>query len=84
MEHEGDGNTNSNWCARNNTQSQGKGTGRFRNWKTIEYHPKYSIVKIGQDIEKSPGDLRKTCCHSDPSESASGNDGVKNSQRVKQ
>ena len=59
MEHEGDGNTNCNWCARNNPQRIGKGIGRIGNKRTSRDHPNYSIIKIGQNIEKSPGDLRR-------------------------
>ena len=46
----------------------GKGTGRVWNRKTSRDHPKYSIVKISQNTEKSPGNFRITCCHSDSSE----------------
>ena len=37
----------------------GKGTGRFENKSTSEDHPECSIIKIGLDTEKSPGDLRR-------------------------
>ena len=57
MEHESDSDTNCNWWAWNNTQSLGKGTGRFKNERTSGNHPDYSIVKIGQNTEKSPGFL---------------------------
>ena len=40
----------------------------------------YSIIKIGQNTEKSPGDLQSP----NPSEKLSANAGVKNCQRVKQ
>ena len=56
MEHEGDADTNYNKCDRNNPQS--KGTRRLRNQRTSRDHPNYSIVKIGQNTEKSPGDFR--------------------------
>ena len=59
MEHEGDGDTNYNWCSWNNSQKIGKGTGRFEDKRTSGDHPDYSIIKIGQNTEKSPGDLRK-------------------------
>ena len=36
----------------------GKGTGGLGNSRTIGDDPNYSIVKIGQNTEKSPGDLR--------------------------
>ena len=32
---------------------------RFSNKKASEDYPNYSVVKIGQNSEKSPGDLRK-------------------------
>ena len=31
----------------------------IKNQRTRVDHPDYSIVKIGQDTEKSPGDLRR-------------------------
>ena len=43
----------------------------------------YSVVKTCQNTEKSPGDLRETCCHSDFCESPAANTDVKNSQGVK-
>ena len=59
MEHEGDGDTNCNWCALYNPNKIGKGTGRHQNKKTSGDHPDYSIIKIGQNNKKSPGYLRK-------------------------
>ena len=59
MEHEGDGDTNCNCCTRNNPQRIGKGAARLGNWWTSGDHPDYSIIKIGQNIEKSPGDLKR-------------------------
>ena len=35
------------------------GTGGLGSWKTSGDHPNYSIVKNGQNTEKSPGDLRR-------------------------
>ena len=37
----------------------GKGTGRFGNKRISGDHPDYSIIKIDQNTEKSPGYLRK-------------------------
>ena len=54
MKHENDGD---NWCAQNNPQRLGKGTERLRNQRTSGDHPDYSIIKISQNTEKSPGDL---------------------------
>ena len=59
MEHEGDGGTKCNWSAQNNLHRVGNGDGRFRNQRMNTDHADYSIVKIGQNTEKSPGDLRK-------------------------
>ena len=36
-----------------------KGTGGFGNKGTSGDHPNYIIIKIGQNTEKSPGDLRR-------------------------
>ena len=36
-----------------------KGTRRHGNKKTNRGNPDYSIIKIGQNTEKSPGDLRR-------------------------
>ena len=47
-------------------------------------HLNYIIVEIGQDTEKSSGDLRRleeTYCHSNSSEKPSANTDVKNSQK---
>ena len=54
MEHEGDADTNRNWCAWNNPERTGKGTKRLGNKRTSGNHPDYSIIKIGQNTEKSP------------------------------
>ena len=59
MEHESDGDTICNWCSWNNPQRTNKGTKRQRNQRTNRDHPVYSITKIGQHTEKSPGDLRR-------------------------
>ena len=59
MEHESDGDTKYNWCAWNNPQRLGKGTWELRNQRTRGDHPDNSIIKFGQDIEKSPGDLKR-------------------------
>ena len=54
MEHESDGDTNCNWCVGNNPKRPGKGTGSLRNQRTGGYYPDYTIIKIGQNSEKSP------------------------------
>ena len=58
MEHANDGDTNLNWCARYNHQRIDKGTGRLGNKRTSGDHPK-NVIKIDQNTEKSPGDLRR-------------------------
>ena len=57
--YESDRDTNCNWCAQCNHQKFGTRTRGFRNKRTNGDHPKYSIVEIGQNTEKSSGDLRK-------------------------
>ena len=57
MTHEGDGDTIFGWCTWNNSKRIGKGTGRLGNNRTSRDHQNYSIIKIGQNTEKSPGDL---------------------------
>ena len=59
MEHKGDGDTSCNWCTWNNPQRLVIGTGRLRNQRTCGDHPDNSIIKISQNTEKSPGDLRR-------------------------
>ena len=59
MVHESDGDTNCNWCAWYRQQRIGSGIGRLGNKETSGDHPNYSIIKIGQNTEKSPGDLRR-------------------------
>ena len=58
MERESDSDTNCNWRVRYSHQRIGTGTGGLRNMKTSGDHPNYSFVEIGQNTEKSPGDLR--------------------------
>ena len=76
MEHESDGDTNSNQCARYNHQRIGKGTRRIGNKNTSGDPPNYSIIKFIQKIKES-------CCHSNSSGRPSADAGVKNSQRSK-
>ena len=58
MDHEGDSDTKCNWCTWNNPQRLSKKTGRLRNQIMNRDHPDYSIIKIDQNTEKSPEDLR--------------------------
>ena len=55
MEHENDDDTNCN-C---NHQMCGPETGGLKNKRTNGNHPNYSIAEISQNIDKSPGVLRK-------------------------
>ena len=57
LEHEGDSDTNCNWCTWNVPQS--KMDGRVRNWRASKDHLDNSIVEVSQNIEKSPGDLNR-------------------------
>ena len=66
VEHEGDSDTNSNWCTRDNRKKAGKGTGRLRNKRTGRDLLDYSIINIGQNTEKSPGDLRRLAVTTTP------------------
>ena len=59
MEHEGDSDTNCNWHTQNNPQTLGKSTGRIENLRMSRDQPNYSIVKIGQNTKKNPGDFRR-------------------------
>ena len=52
MEHEGDGDTNCNLCTRNNPQILVKGVENLEIRGKVEN----TIIKIGQNTEKSPGD----------------------------
>ena len=58
MEHEGEGDTNCNWCTWKDPQRFNKGAGRVENQRMSQDHPNYSIVKIGHNTEKSLGDLK--------------------------
>ena len=58
MEHKVVGDTNCSWCTRNDPQML-KASGGIGNRRTSGNHPDYSIVKIGQNSEKGPGNLRR-------------------------
>ena len=57
MEHESDGDTNWNWGTWNSPQRIDTVTGGLGNKRTSGDPPNYSIVKIGLNTEKSPGDF---------------------------
>ena len=58
IEREGDGDNNCDWFARYVQQRIHSGIGGFGNKRTSANHLNYNIVEIGQNTEKSPGDLR--------------------------
>ena len=45
-----------------------KWTGRLGNKRISGYHPDYSIIKIGQNTEKGPEDLRRLAVTQTPIE----------------
>ena len=53
MEYKHDGDTNCSGSSRYSPQNMGKGTGGLGNKTTREDSPIYSVVEIGQNIEKS-------------------------------
>ena len=59
MEHESDGDTNCNQCTQYSYQRIDKESGGLGNKRTSGDHPNDSIIQIGQNIEKSPGDLKR-------------------------
>ena len=66
MEYEGDSDTNCNRCTRNNRQRIGGGTGRFKYRRTNKDHLDYSIVKISQNSESNPEDLKRLAVTQNP------------------
>ena len=59
VEHESDGDTNCNWCSWDNHEKIDTETWGLGNKRTSRDHPNHGIVEIGQNIVKSPGDLRR-------------------------
>ena len=68
MEHENNGYTNCNWHARYSHQRIGTGTGGVEKKRTNGGHPNYSIIKIVQNTEKDPGNLRRLVVTQTPAE----------------
>ena len=58
-ELESDGYTNCNWCIQYSHQRIGAGTGELGNKWLSGDHPNNSIVEIGHNTEKGPGELRR-------------------------
>ena len=54
IEHKGNNYTNCDWCFQHSNPRIIKGTGGFGSWLKSEHHPTYSIVKNGQNTERSP------------------------------
>ena len=61
-----DSDISSDWCTRNNPQRLGKGILRLGNKWTSGNHPVYCIVKIGQNTEKTPQDLKRLAFTQNP------------------
>ena len=59
MEHESDVYTSCDWCSWYSHRRIGTRTGGLGNNGTSGNYPKYYIIENGQNIEKSPGDLRR-------------------------
>ena len=59
MELESDSHTNCNWNCLYHHQRISTETGELGNKRTNRDHPNNSIVKIRQNTEKSPGDMRR-------------------------
>ena len=68
MEHESNGDTNCNWCTWYSHQRTDNGTGGLGNKRMSRYHPNNSIIKISQNTEKSPGNLRRLAITQTPVE----------------
>ena len=66
MEYKGDDDTNCNRCTWNNFRRIRKGTGKLRNQRTSGNYADYSIIKIGQNTGKSPGDLKRLAITQNP------------------
>ena len=58
MKHKSDGDTICNWSAQYSHHRISTGTGGLGNKGTTGDYPNYSIIKIGQNTEKSPEDFR--------------------------
>ena len=56
MKYESDGDTNCNWTTQYSHQRIGTGAGGPRNKRTSGDHQNYSIVEIGENTKKIPGD----------------------------
>ena len=59
VEHESDDDTYCNWCSSYSHQMISKRTGELGNNWTGGDRQNYCITEVSQNIEKSPGDLRR-------------------------
>ena len=59
MEHESDGDTKFNWCAKYRHQRIDKGDGGLGNKRTNGDDPNYRTVEIGPNIKENSGDSRR-------------------------
>ena len=59
VEHESDDYTNCNRCSWYSHEMINKGPGGLGNKRTSGDHPNSSNIEIGQNTEKSPGDLSR-------------------------
>ena len=59
MKNEGHNDTNCKCHVWNGLERIKNGAGRVGNWRMNRDYPNGSIVKIGQNTAKSPGDLRR-------------------------
>ena len=59
MEHEGDGDTDCDWCAQAIPEGLIKSLEDLKMKRTSGDHPDYNIIKLSQNTGKSPGVLRR-------------------------
>ena len=83
VEYESDDYTNCNWWSWYTHQRIGIRTGWLGNNGTDGDCPNYGMVEIGQNTEKSPGDLRRLAVTQTPVTKPSANADVENCQGVK-
>ena len=66
VEHENDGDTNCYWCSWNVHQRIDTGIRGLGNKETSGAHPDYNIIKIDQNTEESPGNMRRLSITQNP------------------
>ena len=66
VHYKSDSDTNSNWCSWYSHQRIDTDIGWQGNKRTRGEHPNYNIIKIDQNTEESPGDLRILSITKDP------------------